>query len=170
MIEATDYLDSIKKLFSNKKFWSFNICFGTVMGSFCVYGSLLDNMLHPYDYSSDDVSNLAATMMIVGTVAAGVLGAYIEKTLDYRRVFVALGILGALQSCVLPLALIYFPDEHWLALIIVIVQGLVFIPLLPISFDYSCDVLFPAGEAMITGCLMTSGQIFGILFVNTLNN
>jgi hypothetical protein len=53
-----------------------------------------------------------------------------------------------------------------LGAILVLLQGIVFIPLMPLSFDYGCDVLFPAGEAQITGCLMTSGNLIGVIFVN----
>ena len=45
------------------------------------------------------------------------------------------------------------------------IQGILFIPMMPLCFDYGCDILFPVGEAQITGTLMTAGQIFGILFV-----
>ncbi len=45
------------------------------------------------------------------------------------------------------------------------VQGILFIPIMPLCFDYGCDILFPVGEAQITGTLMTAGQIIGILFV-----
>jgi hypothetical protein len=52
------------------------------------------------------------------------------------------------------------------AVMLVALQGIVFIPLMPLSFDYGCDILFPAGEAQITGCLMTSGNFLGVVFVN----
>jgi hypothetical protein len=71
-----------------------NIAFGSVLGAFNIYGSLLDNILDPFDYSNDNVSMLAAVMMITGIFTAGVLGVYIENTLNYRRVFLVLGFTG----------------------------------------------------------------------------
>lgn len=50
-------------------------------------------------------------------------------------------------------------------LLIVILQGMVFIPLQPLSGDYACDFMFPVGEAQITGTLLTAGQIIGIFFI-----
>jgi hypothetical protein len=38
-------------------------------------------------------------------------------------------------------------------------------PLLPLSFDFGCEIVFPVGEAQVTGVLMTGGQIIGILEV-----
>jgi FLVCR family feline leukemia virus subgroup C receptor-related protein len=139
--------------------------FGTVLGSFNIYGSLLDNILDCYDFSTDEVSYLAGTMMIVGIISAALIGIYIEKTLKYRRVFIPLGLFGIIQSVCLPLVLIYKGHSFPLALVIVFLQGVIFIPLMPLSFDYGCDILFPAGEAQITGCLMTSGNLFGLIFV-----
>lgn len=44
-------------------------------------------------------------------------------------------------------------------------QGIVFIPLMPLCMDYSCDTMFPIGEATISGFLITGGQILGVVFI-----
>ena len=54
-----------------------------------------------------------------------------------------------------------------MAVILGILQGIVFIPFMPLTFDYACDILFPAGEAQITGCLMSAGNFLGIIYVTT---
>jgi hypothetical protein len=48
---------------------------------------------------------------------------------------------------------------------LVVLQGIVFIPLQPLSIDYGSDTMFPIGEAQITGFMLGIGQIFGIIFV-----
>ncbi len=53
--------------------------------------------------------------------------------------------------------------------LIALLQGIIFIPLMPLSFDYTCDILFPAGEAQITGCLMASGNLFGAIYVHIIS-
>jgi hypothetical protein len=58
-------------------FLSLNYCFGSILGAFNIYGSLLDNILDSYGYSNDEVSYLAAIMMVSGILSAGILGAYI---------------------------------------------------------------------------------------------
>jgi len=52
-----------------------------------------------------------------------------------------------------------------LLMILSILQGMIFVPFMPLTFDYSCDVFFPAGEAQITGCLITSCNVIGMLYV-----
>ena len=75
-----------------------------------------------------------------------------------------LSVLGILQTVGFSLIL-KLEVEFFVLLGIIIVQGILFIPIMPLCFDYGCDILFPVGEAQITGTLMTAGQIFGILFV-----
>ena len=50
-------------------------------------------------------------------------------------------------------------------MIIISMQGIVFIPLMPLCMDYSCDTMFPIGEATISGFLITGGQILGVVFI-----
>lgn len=77
-----------------------------------------------------------------------------------------MGVLGIMQCVGIPLMLSEIGHSFAFAVILVLLQGIVFIPLMPLSFDYGCDILFPAGEAQITGCLMTSGNFLGVLFVS----
>lgn len=106
--------------------------------------------------------------MVAGIVSAALLGAYVEKTLKYRNTFILCGILGILTTAAFPLSLKFFSDAskyYWLYMALVICQGVVFIPLMPLSIDYGTDTMFPIGEAQITGLLFSTGQIFGIIFI-----
>jgi hypothetical protein len=46
-------LKSIKRLFTDPKFIVLNISFGSILGAFNIYGSLLDNILDPFGYTND---------------------------------------------------------------------------------------------------------------------
>ena len=142
--------------------------FGTINGSFNFLGSLLDNVLDCYGFSSDEVSYLAAAMMATGIISAALFGLYIEKTLKYYVIFKVLAFLAVLQCVGFPLVLGIEKYNFPLIMILSILQGVVFIPFMPLSFDYGCDILFPAGEAQITGCLMAAGNLVGVIYV--LNN
>lgn len=145
-----------------------SLSFGTVNGTFNIYGSLMDNILHPYKFSSDQVSVFGASLMIAGIISAGLFGAYVERTLKYRNVFWICSLLGFLTIAGFPLSLKFLQDAqkyYWLYLCLVTCQGIVFIPLQPISIDYGTDTMFPIGQAQITGFMLSMGQILGILFV-----
>lgn len=49
--------------------------------------------------------------------------------------------------------------------VLICVLGAVMIGLFPILFDFACDVLFPAGEAQIVGCMNTLGNVLGTIIV-----
>ena len=138
---------------------------GTILGAFSIYGSLLDNILDCYGFTSDEVSYLAATMMVTGIISAAFFGFYLEKTLKYYVVFRILGVLGLIECIGFPLILVTMEYNFELVLLVSAIMGIVFISSMPLTFDYGCDILFPAGEAQITGTLMASSQLVGVIFV-----
>jgi len=58
----------------------------------------LEEILHPYGINADQVSILAASMMVVGIISAAIIGIYVERTLKYRTVFLVLAFLGVVQT------------------------------------------------------------------------
>ena len=145
MVENISYKESFKILFTDKKFLSLAFAFATVNGNFNIYGSLMDDILDPYGYTPDQVSWLGVALMVAGIVSAALIGLYIEKTLKYRRMFWICSCLGIITTIGFPLSLKLLPTQFWIYLILVTMQGMVFIPLQPLSIDYGCDILFPIG-------------------------
>lgn len=83
-------------------------------------------------------------MMVIGIISAAVVGIYVEKTLNYRRVFLLLSFLGIVQTIAFSVILDVEPS-FLILLIIIVVQGVLFIPIMPLCFDYGCDIMFPVG-------------------------
>lgn len=94
----------------DKKFMFLSLSFGTVNGTFNIYGSLMDDILDPYGFNSDQVSVFGASLMIAGIISAGLFGAYVERTLKYRNVFWICSLLGFLTIAGFPLSLKYLQD------------------------------------------------------------
>ncbi len=107
-------------------------------------------------------------MMITGIVSAALFGLYIERTLKYYIIFRILALVGLIECLGFPFLLGVVGYSLPLAMLFCLFMGAVFIPFMPLSFDYGCDVLFPAGEAQITGCLMASGNLLGVIMVKLL--
>lgn len=144
-VRTTRYLDEVKSLFKSKKFLSLLLAFGVINGSFNIYGSLLDNLLDCYGFSSDEVGYFAAVMMASGILTAGIVGFYIERTLNYGLVFRTMLILGLIECVGFPLVLLTQENSFILVLIMCAVMGSVFVCYIPLLFDFGCDVLYPAG-------------------------
>ena len=77
MIENTDFKKSIGILFKDKQFLSLALAFGIVNGCFNIYGSLMDDILDPYGYNSDEVSYYGIGLMVTGIISAAIIGAYV---------------------------------------------------------------------------------------------
>jgi hypothetical protein len=74
-------------------------------------------------------------------------------------------VVGLVESAAFPIVVGALHDNFPLIMLLCAIMGIVLIPFMPLSFDYGCDVLYPAGEAQITGCLMTSGNLLGVILV-----
>lgn len=74
-----------------------------------------------------------------------------------------------MTTALFPIALKYWSYDadkyYWMYMGLVVCQGIVFIPLQPLTIDYASDTMFPIGEAQITGFMLSVGQIFGIVFI-----
>ncbi len=165
MVETLNFKQAMKTLFTSPKFIAVLFTCSIVNGSFNVYGTLLDNLLDPYGFKPKDVSTLGGTMTICGIVSACLVGLYLEKTLNYKGVFKVFGILGSIDVIAFSVGLVIFNDSFIGFLIVVIVQGIVFVPAMPLCFDYGVDIMFPVGEAQITGLMMSGGQIAGLVYI-----
>ena len=146
MTEKTEFKNSFNILFKDKVFLSLAFAFGTVNGTFNIYGSLMDDILDPYGFSSGDVSNLGTGLMVAGIIFAAIFGAYVEKTLKYRRVFLFCAGIGLITTVGFPMALKFLHySDFWIFFALVIFQGMVFMPLQRLTIDYAPDIMFPVG-------------------------
>lgn len=145
MIENTNFRESIGILFTHKQFISLAIAFGIVNGCFNIYGSLMDDILDPYGYNSDEVSYYGIGLMVTGIISAALIGAYVEKSLNFKGSFRVCGAIGILTTIAFPLGIKLLGYNFLFFLFVVIFQGMVFIPLQPLSADYACDIMFPIG-------------------------
>ena len=103
-------------------------------------------------------------MIGVGLFAACGLSLYVEKVGKYRGVFVLCSLVAITSSLGFMLCL-YYLQSFAILLGLTLLMGSSLTPLLPLSFDFGCEIVFPVGEAQVTGILMTSGQIVGIIEV-----
>ena len=104
-MEKIEFRKSFKIIFTDAKFLGLAFAFAIVNGNFNIYGSVMDDILDPYGYSTDQVSQLGVVMMIVGVIIAVVLGAYVERTLNYKRMFQICAFFGLVTTIGFPLCL-----------------------------------------------------------------
>jgi membrane associated rhomboid family serine protease len=72
-----NFKKSTKAMLKDKKFLSLAVAFGIVNGIFNIYGSLMDDILGCYGFSTDDVSTLGAILICSGIISAAIFGVYV---------------------------------------------------------------------------------------------
>lgn len=88
--------------------------------------------------------------------------AYINRTKQYKKALAASIVGGSAIFCLLGLTL--STKIFWLVLINIAVLGFTAAPILPIAYEYSCEITFPVGEAMAGGLIICLSQLMaGIL-------
>jgi FLVCR family feline leukemia virus subgroup C receptor-related protein len=103
---------------------------------------------------------------LVGSLVAGVI---VDKKRIFKKILVII-LLGSMLSGI-GFAFILFTKSFVLVAIGASLFGFFIVAILPISYDFGCELTFPVGEAMTGGILNLSGQIVGIvttLIVGTL--
>jgi len=138
MVETTKFKESMKTMFSSPKFLALTFSFAMVNGSFNIYGSLIQPILDPFGFTSDEVSYFGAIMMVCGIISATLTGIYIEKTLNFRVMFILYSVISIIVTVALTVFLRFLPEERWIFYIIYALLGVSQIPMLPLSFDYGC--------------------------------
>lgn len=107
-------------------------------------------------------------MLAVGFFLAIGVGLYVERSHNFLWTFRILAIFGFIQCAAFPLILHFVGKSFPLMIALTVVQAIAFLPVCPMTLDYSINVFYPKGEALITGCLFTSSGLFGTVFVSSL--
>ena len=138
---------------------------GLYCGVFYAFPALLGDLLSCYGYSENQVSILGFIMLGVGFFLAIGVALYVETSHNFLWTFRFLAIFGFIQCAAFPLLLYFIGYSFPLAIVLTIIQATAFLPVCPLTLDYSINVFYPKGEALITGCLFTSSGLFGTIFV-----
>lgn len=153
----------IKECFSNKHFTFLALSFGVGLGLFNAVTTLLEQMVAPFCYTSDDASLFGGLLIGCGLVSAGFVGLFLEKTRKYK-IALRLGFSGAaLATMGFTLSLKQGSSDAIAATCAL--MGICMLPMLPASFEAAAEVTYPVSEDISTGILMSFGQLTGIGFI-----
>mmetsp|Transcript_25736 Transcript_25736/g.45199 ORF Transcript_25736/g.45199 Transcript_25736/m.45199 type:complete len:426 (-) Transcript_25736:950-2227(-) len=155
------FKEAMKTLLKNKNFIYLFISFSAGMGSFNAIATLVAQLTEPYGFNSFDSSVFGAVLIIFGLIGAGVMATIVGKYRSYKRGLVSLYIGGVVVSTAFAFSLLL--GNLYITAAACSVFGFVMIPVLPISYDFGCELTYPVGEAMTGGLLNAGGQIWGII-------
>lgn len=102
-------------------------------------------------------------MIVAGIIGAGFFAWYVEVTKLYKTSII-ICLIGFMSS-IFMMAFVLYSGNIVYPGIACFLMGFAALPLLPLCFDFACELTFPIGEAFTTGLLMTGGQIVGVIEV-----
>lgn len=140
------------------------LVFGQIQGGFNTLGTIIGESAVNFGFSSDDASLFGALFIVGGIIGSAVFGVWVEFTQNYKISV----ILICLLSCLFGVAQYFlFPrgtDAYWYVTIACFFQGFSMVPIMAVAFDFGVEITYPIGESYSTGVLMSSGQLFGIIY------
>ena len=83
-------------------------------------------------------------MIGVGLVSACILSFYVEKVGKYKGVFIVCSIIAVASTFGFVLCL-YYVDSYYLLVAFTVLLGGSMTPLIPLSMDFGCEIVFPVG-------------------------
>ncbi|KAK3826016.1 MAG: major facilitator superfamily domain-containing protein [Benniella sp.] len=154
---------SLKKVGTNKQFLILMFLFGTFVGFFNAFSSLISQFAEPFGYDATESGYFGAAMIVAGLVGAGIAGPVIDRNKQFK----------SLMKTMVPLATLFYiifvfvVRKDFLVGILVAsaLLGLFSFALLPVVLELGVECTYPVTPASSTALLWSSGQFFAVIFL-----
>lgn len=160
-IQKVDFLLSFKKTLRNKNYIIFLIFHGLVYGCFNSQAVIMNMVLQPFGYNDFDNGLIGAILIIFGILGSFFICYFVSK-LKLYKLWLIICTIGYIISIALFMILVEQRNVYILSISIMIL-GFFGLPILPISFEFACEINFPIGETFTCGLLVCFVQIVAIV-------
>lgn len=144
--ESPPIKESLKLLMKNKSFIYLLINTGGVIGHTNLYAIIINEVFNKYNITAQQTSIISFVSSPIGMVFAFLIGHFLDKTKSYKKVYVILTLLTLIFHTTLFLSLEMFPgNEYIICLVFWTIICSFTIPVFALSFDYACELTYPAG-------------------------
>ena len=124
--------------------------------------TLLEQLIKPSGYSSEDAGIFGATIILAGLFNAFLSGILMDRTHAYRLILKVL-VFGACVSTIY-FILILRPNEFYPLIISIGLMGFFLLPLMPVSFECAVECTYPIRPECSTALLLCLGNFLGAFF------
>ena len=132
------------------------ITFSLVLGIFNSLATLVEVLIQPFGYNSQDSSLIGAILIAFGIVGATVFALIIERNKKYKF-YITLSTIFGVFILVGNIIVLYLEMSFTYICILMSLLGFFMVPVMPLSFELACELSFPVGEAIAAGMLVTGG-------------
>ena len=161
--------ESIKLLFTNKRFIYLLISTLFIIGYYNIMGTIINPLFELYSISGKKSSIIYFVSNILGMISSVIISKIVDKTNKFKLAMIILCVSGTVFQICLTLFLELFKNneinsniEFIIGIIFNSLVTIVVIPFYTIGMNYACEITYPVGESINGGIMMSVSQISGI--------
>ncbi|KAG9072353.1 hypothetical protein KI688_000123 [Linnemannia hyalina] len=154
---------SLKKVGSNRQFIILMTLFGTFVGFFNAFSSLITMFTKPFGYTAEESGYFGAAMVVAGLVGAGISGPLMDRTKQFKSVVKTMVPLSTIAYIVF--CFVVRKDFFIGIMIVSIFIGFFSFTMLPVVLELGVECTYPVTPASSTSLLWGSGQFFAVIFL-----
>ncbi|TRY91129.1 hypothetical protein DNTS_020419 [Danionella cerebrum] len=151
---------SIKQLLQNRAYLILLLCFGSGIGIFTCFSTLLQQILCVQGYTNEFAGLCGAVSVVLGLLGALVLGVCVDRTKAFTEV-TKIGMSMASLGCTAFSMVSQLANQRILVAVVCGSFGLFGYSVYPIAMELAVECTYPTGEATSTGLIFLSGVSAG---------
>ncbi|KAK9239334.1 major facilitator superfamily domain-containing protein [Lipomyces kononenkoae] len=159
---------SVKILLYNRRFVIISVLFSVLVGFFNSFSSLINQIMEPYGYTSNDAGIDGAVLIGAGLVFSAILSPILDRTHSFLlTIRIQIPVISLCYIC-----LIFTQTEsQQLAgpYIVSAVLGAASFSLLPVALEWVQEQVFPVSPELTASILWVGGNFLGGIFIIIMN-
>ncbi|XP_026319564.1 uncharacterized MFS-type transporter C09D4.1 [Hyposmocoma kahamanoa] len=158
----SNFLQSIKKLLTNRNYILLLISYGLNVGVFYAISTLLNQLiLTYYPGANQDAGRIGLVIVVAGMAGSVLCGLVLDKTHRFKET--TLAVYAA--SCIGMVIFTFTLNCGYIGVVYLssILLGFFMTGYLPVGFEFASEVTYPEPEGTTSGILNAVVQIFGIV-------
>ncbi|XP_028272850.1 solute carrier family 49 member A3 [Parambassis ranga] len=158
------FKEGIKLLLRNKAYLILLLSFGSGIGIFTCFSTLLEQILCVKGYTNDFAGLCGALFIIFGTFGAALFGLYVDKTkkfIEVSKINMSFTSLAGIAFSVVAL----MPQQKVAVAATCSLFGFFGFSIFPVVMELSVECSYPVGEAISAGLLFVSGQVLSVIYM-----
>lgn len=163
MTEMEPFHVSLRKVGTNKQFLLMMVVFGSFVGCFNAFTSLIPQITGPYGYTANEAGFFGAAMVISGVVGAAIAGPLTDKYKHYKTICKTLSVVATVMFVLYNFVI---HRDHFVGIIVVsALLGVSAFSVLPAALELAVEITYPVTPASSTAILWAFGQFMAIILL-----
>ncbi|KAI9359236.1 major facilitator superfamily domain-containing protein [Zopfochytrium polystomum] len=160
-VPSTPFWEGARIVFRNKWFILLATSFAFLLTSFNVFTTFASSYIDPYGYSSSDSGNILVILIVIGIIAAAIIGIVLDRTKQHRMAMKILAV-GIAVGVILYTAFASPGNigELYGAAAIIGISGM---PLLPLCLEMGVECTHPVAEGTSSGIMWGLTQFLTVV-------